>query len=326
MSWASRLPRAVVVVALGLVLGLAGGGTFGAFSSTTSNGGSSIASAPDWTAPTASGSVVQRNPGGYLAGSIRSSASYYVYAAVTDIGNPAAGVASVVADMSNVTTGQTNVALASGSWSVQGVTYNYRGGPLTANTGMPDGPRSYTLTMTDAAAPPNSGMATFSVTIDGTAPSGSNIQSANGGSTVSKAETNDTVTFTFSEQIDPNSILAGWTGTSTTVTFRLANASCAGSVDGFTIRNAANSATLPFGTTCTGRTDYVSTTRTFSGSTMVQSGTQIVITLGTPSGATLTAGGNGTMTWTPNAAALDAAGNACSTAVTTESGAGDPEF
>jgi hypothetical protein len=52
----------------------------------------------------------------------------------------------------------------------------------------------------------------------------------------------------------------------------------------------------------------------------------VKIVLGTASGATLTHAGNTTMTWTPSASAVDVAGNACSTAVVTESGGADNEF
>jgi hypothetical protein len=82
------------------------------------------------------------------------------------------------------------------------------------------------------------------------------------------------------------------------------------------------------GTLCLGGNGYVTTARTFTNSSMTMSagGTVVTIVLGTPSGATATQAGTTTMTWTPSATALDVAGNACTTAVVTESGGADVEF
>jgi hypothetical protein len=58
---------------------------------------------------------------------------------------------------------------------------------------------------------------------------------------------------------------------------------------------------------------------------MVMIGNNIVITLGgTP--ITTTATGAGTMSWTPNTAATDLLGSACSPAAATEQGALDVDF
>jgi hypothetical protein len=56
------------------------------------------------------------------------------------------------------------------------------------------------------------------------------------------------------------------------------------------------------------------------------SGSTITITLGTASGGTTTAGGTGTMAWTPSTAPTDLAGNACTVTIANESGAADAEF
>ena len=95
------------------------------------------------------------------------------------------------------------------------------------------------------------------------------------------------VTLTFSEIIDPQSVLAGWTGAAQNVVVRITNN--AGG-DLLTVRNAANTAQLPLGSVNLIGTAYVTANRDFgatgTASTMVQSGTTITITLGTPSGAT----------------------------------------
>ncbi len=313
-----------VLLGVGLLLGVTGGATYAAFFATTSNAGNSFTAGPDTTPPTAT-SVIGRVTS-YLTGSIRQGGNYYVYANVTDTGNPASGVATVRADVSQISTGQTSVSLFTGPCpcTVGGVTYVYRSNAVVANNPLAAGSRSYTLTLTDNAG--NSQTQTgFSVMVDNTSPTGVDIQTANGGATVGHAENGDTITYTFSEPIDPQSILGGWTGAATTVQVRFGDAVC-GANDRVRIRDTSGNV-LPLGDDCLGRSDYVTTTRTFTTSTMVQSGNTITVTLNNASVlATGTAAGPGTMTWTPNASALDAAGNACSTAVATESGAADPEF
>ncbi len=315
---------AAACVGLGLVLGLAGG-AWAAFSSTTANSGNSFSSAADWEPPTVVRTTIAKTPG-YLAGKIKQAGSYFVYAQVTDGGNPASGVATVTANVSSLTTGATAAALASGSFSVNGVSYNYRSASQTAKTPLAAGSYTYSLTVADGV-PNSQTVSGFPVTVDNTAPSGSDIQTANAsGGTVGKAETNDTITYTFSEQIDPESILSGWTGTATTVRVVFANNNCTGSNDSFTIQNSGGTSTLPFGTICLSGNNYVSGARTITGSTMTQAGSVVTIVLGAPSGAMGTQTTAAAMTWTPNASAYDAAGNASSTAVATESGASDVEF
>jgi hypothetical protein len=318
-----RLRAPLVLVAVGVVVGLAGGTTYAAFFATTSNPGNSFTALADWTPPSAGGSVIMRS-GGSIPGYIRQGRTYFVYANVTDGGNPPSGVTSVTANLTNITVGQTAVPLTSAPCPcvVAGLTYNYRSASLTASNPLAEGAKTYTLTMTDGGG--NSATQSgFVVTVDNTAPGGSDIQTANKVFVVGHAETGDTITYTFSETMDPSSIMAGWDGSATSVTLRLTNN--AGG-DRVTVFNGTTQ--LSLGTVNLGRTDYTTGTVNFTGSTMVQSGTVITITLGIPDQPSRlrTAGGNGTMTWTPSSAALDAAGNACSTTTRTESGAADPEF
>jgi hypothetical protein len=191
-------------------------------------------------------------------------------------------------------------------------------------TGVTDG--SYDLR---AVATDNAGnTATSTVTsrvVDNTAPTAVDIQSANAGATVGRPETNDTITFTYSEQIAPASILAGWNGSSTAVTVRFTNS---GSSDTLEVWNSGNTAVLPLtGPAVALNGNYVTASAVFT-ATMAQSGAAITVTLGTLSGgAPATAGGGGAaMSWTPSATATDVAGNACTTTAATESGAADKEF
>lgn len=267
----------------------------------------------DTTPPTVSSSVIAKTTG-YVPGYIRQGGAYFIYANVTDAG---CGVATVTANVSAVTTGQTARALVAGSFTVGGTSYNYRSASTTANATLAAGATAYTITATDVAANAVT-QSGFSVTVDNTQPTGTNVQTTNAG-TIGSPGLGDTIIFTFSEPMEPHSILAGWTGTATNVVVRITNAAGGDSV---TIRNAANTAALPFGSVNLVGTAYVTATRDFgatgTASSMVASGSSITITLGTPSGAVGTQGTGNNMAWTPSAAATDRAGNACQTTVITE--------
>ena len=278
----------------------------------------------DTVAPTVSSSVISKTTP-YWPGYIRQGGTYYVYASVTDGGAVPSGVSTVTANVSTVSTGQTAVALVAGSYSVGGVSYNYRSASQTANAVLSAGSQSYTIAATDVAG--NGGTTSgFSVTVDNTAPTGTNVQTTNAG-TAGRPEIGDTITLTFSEVIDPESVLSGWTGASTNVVVRITN-NAAG--DLVTLRNAANTAQLPLGQVNLVGTGYVAVNRDFGAtgtpSTMVAAGNTIVITLGTASGAVLTQAGANTMTWVPVATATDRAGNACSATTATEATPLDLDF
>ena len=329
----ARRPRtaATLVALAGLgVLAAAGQGTQALFSSTAANSGSSFSAATDLRAPTASPSVISKSTG-YSTGYIKQGATYHVYANVTDAGSPATGTSSVTANVSSFDSGQTSVPLTAGSYSAGGVTFNYRSAALTANTPQSQGNYDYTLTLTDVAT--NQRNQTFGVVIDNTAPTGSDIQTVDGNGDPGQPGTGDQVVFTFSEPMDPNSILSGWTGASTTVTVRIRDGGVILGLlgdDELEIRNAANSATLPFGTIDLNAGGYSSGLlggfTVFSNSTMTMSGSQVTITFGTQSGLSTGEGGCcPEMQWPTQSAPTDRAGNNTSTSTVTESG-NDEDF
>jgi hypothetical protein len=285
-----------------------------------------FSTATDWVAPTTSSSVIAKTTAGSV-GYIKQGATYYVYANVADEGNPAAGVQTVTANVSSITTLATAVSLTSGSYSVGAVSYNYRSASQTANIVLTANTYTYSITATDTGGR-SATTNTWSVVVDNTAPAASNIQTANGGSIAARAEQNDTITYTFSEPIDPNTILSGWTGTSTSVVLRLNDGG--GGNDTVTIFNSTNTTQLNLGSVSLARTDYCSANLTFgatgTASTMVMSGNTVTVTLGTQSAAATTAGANSTMSWTPSASAKDRADNAMPTTSKSESGGSDKEF
>ena len=71
-------------------------------------------------------------PTGGVGGFIKKGGTYYVYANVTDTGNPASGVSTVNANVSAITSGSTAATLTAGTFTVDGVSYNRRSASLTA--------------------------------------------------------------------------------------------------------------------------------------------------------------------------------------------------
>jgi hypothetical protein len=322
--------RLAIALAFVSAAGAAAGGlsdrTFALFSHQASNSSPGLSADTDWTPPNASAAVVAKSTGGD-GGYIRQGGTYYAYADVVDGGNPAAGVASV-----DVDAGQGPIALsaAGGPWTVGGVSYNYRSALQTAPPTVPEGTFPFTVASADSDTPANSQTQSgFGVVVDNTAPSTTDVQTANGATIVGRPETGDTVTFTYSEPVERLSISTGWTSATLNVVVRINN----GTPDRLQVWNAANTAQLLVTNAAglnLGRSDYVGVNRTFgltgTPSTMVRSGNSITITLGTQSGAGTTALANGTMSWTPSASVTDRAGNPASTTAVNESGAGDREF
>lgn len=313
-KWAALLSVAALATASATI-----GGTHGAFADQTGAGSNVITAMSDFRGPTVSPVAIGRTTG-YATGYIRNASSYYIYANVTDVGTPPSGTASVIANVANVTAGQTAVALVAGSYSAAGTSYNYRSaGALTAGT-VPAGPITFSVTATDAAA--NATTASGSVTGDNTAPAPTNI-SASGG-IAGRPEAGDVLTLTTSDTLDTYSLLADWTGGGTAVQVHIANQ---GGGDRLTVWDADGLAQLPLGTINLGRADWTTSTLNFNGSTMAQSGTAITITLGAPVvGTVTTVAGSGGMDWTPSATATDRAGNPMPTAKFNEPAPVDTDF
>ncbi|MDQ4096691.1 MAG: hypothetical protein M3144_02320 [Actinomycetota bacterium] len=301
-----------------------------------------FAAAPDWVAPMVESTAIAKATG-YLMGSIRQGGTYYVYARVSDSGNPPSGVAVETAEVTAITPSGTGVNLVSGSYSAGGATYTHRSALLTAATPLAAGNRTYSTTSRDAAGNLRTQMG-HSVTVDNTPPVAAAIQTANmAGGVSGRAESGDTVTFTYSEPIDPYSILAGWNGLATNVVVRLIDGGCTLSLlsllcndDSVRIYNAVNASQLPLGSVNLNRGDYHGTTLGTASalsfgaggtpSTMVASGSAITVILGTASGSADTAAGAGAMVWAPSTSAYDGAGNTVASMTITEAGTSDKDF
>jgi hypothetical protein len=253
---------------------------------------------------------------------------------ITDPGARIRGTVTLGASATDAGAGVASVQL---QYAVQGTgTWS---GCAAADTTSPYSCSLNTTTLTSgttydlrAIATDNAGHATTSAivssVVDNTAPTAADVQSANTtGGIQGKAESGDTLTYTASEQLDPATILAGWDGTATTVTVRV-NKGATGAHDTVTMYNSTNKTQLALGSIDLGSLGYVSANARFTGSTMVQSGATITITLGTASSTTAftTAAATAWLVWTPSTSAKDLAGNAMSTATATQSGAAKLQF
>ena len=94
------LPLAIAVAALIVSVG----STASAFRSPTDSLANSITAAPDFRAPAVAASAVGKTQGG-ATGFVKKGGTYFVYASVTDSGNPASGTAGVSANLTSLTTG-----------------------------------------------------------------------------------------------------------------------------------------------------------------------------------------------------------------------------
>jgi chitinase len=189
-------------------------------------------------------------------------------------------------------------------------------------TGVTDGGYDLRAVTTDNANNITYSTVVSNRVVDNTAPTATDIQTANKvGGIGGQPEQGDTMTLTFSEQIAPGTIVAGWNGTGTqTVTVTM------DSVNHLTITGA----TLVNGFVTLGGTNYVQSGKiiVFSNSTISQSGSTITLTLGTPDKPQFTQSGTaGASNWPVAAGLTDIAGNTLVTPVTkTETGASDAEF
>ena len=165
---------------------------------------------------------------------------------------------------------------------------------------------------------------------------GIDVQSTNGGATAGRPDAGDTLTVTYSSQVDLAKVSAGWTGAAKAVTVRFR--------DGVAVGRTGTDDTLDVTSVNLGsvnlRRDYVKSGKSASfsatmsaGSVTTSSGvirTTITLRLGAVTGsgnsALKTTTANGAMIWTPSALATDLQGQPCSTTPVTETGTSDRDL
>jgi hypothetical protein len=335
---AARLATAAAAVVLVALIAIPA--AVAAFSGRTQNENDIVTAAPDFVAPVITATAVGKTQGG-ATGFVAKGGGYYAYANVAaDTGSPASGIATVKANLSAITVGETAATLVAGSYSAGGVSYDYRSAELLSDA--LEGTQAFQVTATDVAG--NARTLAGSMVADTVAPTAADIQTTNvGGGTNGLAEQGDTIVYTFSEPIEPQTILAGWNGSATSVVVRVNDNGILGlpaGNDSFQILNAANTTVLPLGAVDLGRNDYAAGLlggsyrfgASGTASTMTMSGNTITIVLGTYNSTIIvdavrgTAAGTGKMTWTPVATPYDRAANPMSITPAVETGAADKDF
>ncbi len=200
---------------------------------------------------------------------------------------------------------------AAGAWSVTPAT-------LAAGT--------YTLRAFQVDSAGNTGgSAPVTVTVDTVRPTAQAIAATNGGGVAGRLDAGDAITFTYSEALDPATILAGWNGTSIAMRVRFFSG---GANDTFSLLDAAGAATVRIaggGTTSGGVStgaDLVSAQVTFAATMQLSAdGRTVTVTLGTPDTPSAVRAGPAparNMAWSVNTAARDLAGNQVNGGTVTE--------
>lgn len=323
-----RAPLLAAAGACLLALAFAGGavpGTTSSFTASVSNAGNTFAAAAVNAAPDVSAAVIGKSAGG-VVGWVKRSGSFYVYANASDD----AGVSSVRASLTSVTGSSSTVTLSAGSWTAGGVRYGWRSSALTASSSG-SGTKSFTVTATDAAGLTDT--FTGSVTFDTSAPAARTIATTNRtGGIAGRAEQGDGVTITYTEAVEPDSLVDGWDGTAMDVQVAIVDG---GGSNADVVRVYSEAAFdpgsyLPVGTIDLGRWDFVTSgsyavfglaSANGTASRMTLSGSTLTITLGSLDyGSVGTSSNTTTERYTPPSSLTDLAGNAATTSTISASG------
>ncbi len=272
-------------------------GSQAVFTASATNAGSSFATAADWDAP----AVTLTTP---ADGSATNDTTPTLSGAAGNLTGDSTTVTVKIYSGSSAT----GTALQTKTVTRSGATWT-----TTLTTALAVGTYTAQATQTDTAG--NTGTSSANTfTVDTTKPTASSVGAANKtGGTAGKIEAGDTVTFTYSEAIDPTTVLSGWSGTSTAVKLKFTNST----TDSFTVLDSSSGTTVHLGSVATNG-NYVTATVTFS-ATMAMSadGKSVIVTLGTPSSIATSANSAKNMVWTFNTSIKDLAGNAINTSPST---------
>jgi hypothetical protein len=212
-------------------------------------------------------------------------------------------------DSTTVTVKIYSGATATGT-ALQTKTANRGTGTTWSTTASTLAQGTYTAVATQTDTSGNTGTSSANTfKVDTAAPTASSISANNTtGGTAGKIESGDTLTYTYSEAIDPATVLTGWSGASTAVHIKFTSSGN----DTITVLTTADATSIKLGSVAT-NADYVTTTTTFNATMALSAdGTSVVVTLSTPSNVSSSASPGRNMSWTPNTSVKDLAGNAVS--------------
>lgn len=259
-------------------------------------------------------SVSVEDPGAYLSGVV----------ALTAVANSTAGVQSV----------QLQYAPAKGTAFTTICTDTTA--PYTCDwttTVLADGPYDLRAVLRDAQGRETVSALVTARQVDNAPLRGADVQTANGGTTAGRLDARDSITYTYTGEVVPSSVTAGWDGRQGLPVVVTLNGTSSGSV--LTVGRTGGTVNLG---SVNLRQTYIRTNRTatfnatMTKSTAVVDGTArstITITLGAAAGGAgqlRTTSTTAAMVWTPSAAVADLAGKPCSTSPVTETGVPDREF
>ena len=170
--------------------------------------------------------------------------------------------------------------------------------------------------------------AIVSAYVNNLGPTGTDVQGANGGVN-DRLDAGDSVTFTYSEAIDPASIMAGWNGGPAAMRVRVNNAGTSDSMEFYDAANTDAARAARDGHRRWRSTSTTSPRPTVFNATIVRSGSNITVTIGSLISGAVTSSpkGKNAMVWQTNSQATSlATGKPVLPATVTESGASDLDF
>ncbi|KRF32794.1 Ig-like domain-containing protein [Yonghaparkia sp. Soil809] len=203
-------------------------------------------------------------------------------------------------------------------------------------TGVADGTYDLRAVLVDGAGRTTTSAIVAARQVDNTPLRGYDVQAVNGGTTLGRLESGDTLTLTYNDAVSLGTVTSGWTGSALAVTLRLQDGNLLGLGNaGDTIDVLRSGSAVALGSVAV-RNDVIKSSRTVSFASTMTASTAVVngrtvtvvsIRLGASSGGGLrTTSLTGAMIWTPSGSVTDAFGNRASTAPTTELGTLDRDF
>ncbi len=266
-------------------------------------------------------SVSMEDPGAYLSGTVTLNASANSTAKITNV-----RIQSAPAGTNTWTTRCTVLAEPySCDWDT---------------TTVGDGLYDFRAILTDDVGKETISTPVASRRVDNTPLRGADIQAVNGSGTQGKIDAGDTLSFTYSQQVNLASVTPGWQGSSLPVTLRLRD----GNVQGLGTGNSGDTvdiqrpgSTVNLGSVNT-KGNFIKNRKTttfnatMTAATVTIAGvpkTVITVTLGAPtsgSGSLRVSGKAATMVWTPSSSVTSLSGVASSLIPTNETGTVDKDF
>lgn len=245
---------------------------------------------------------------------------------------------------------ETLTAVANSTAGIQSVQIQYaptKGGVFTTicsdttapytcdwtTTAVADGAYDLRAVLTDGSGKVTTSALVTARQVDNAPLRGADVQTANGGTTAGRLDARDSITYTWTGEVAPSSVAAGWDGTQALPVVVTLQGGTNGSV--LTVGRTSGAVNLGpvnlrqayirSGKAATFAATMTKSTEMVNGVTR----STVTVTLGASTGGAgqlRTISTAAAMVWTPSAAVVDLAGKPCSTSPVTETGALDREF